>query len=199
MKFLAFVLAAALTCMAAGPDSEKSRTMGNMGAPLRLDLYSDFTCPHCKLFHDQFLTRVVNGYISTGKAYLVFHEYTLTGPGHEHSREASNYAAAASRIGKYPQVAGALFQSQESWARSGKVWDVVSTVLTPAERIKVQALVKDPAVLADVQHDLDMGIAAHVDRTPTVVITRRGKQTPWSYWDERGFGLFQSFVNDQLK
>jgi protein-disulfide isomerase len=186
--------------MAAGPDTEKSRTMGSLAAPLRLDLYSDFTCPHCKLFHDQILPKLVNEYVSTGRACLVFHEYTLTGQGHEFSREASTYAAAATRVGKYPQVAGALFLSQESWARTGKVWDVVSSALTPAERIRVQALVKDPAVLAEVQHDLDMGNAAHVDRTPTVIIWPRGKkQTPWSYWDERGYALFRSFLNDQLK
>jgi protein-disulfide isomerase len=200
MRFVTLALAATLACMAAGPDTEKSRTMGSLAAPLRLDLYSDFTCPHCKLFHDQILPKLVNEYVSTGRACLVFHEYTLTGQGHEFSREASTYAAAATRVGKYPQVAGALFLSQESWARTGKVWDVVSSALTPAERIKVQALVKDPAVLAEVQHDLDMGNAAHVDRTPTVIIWPRGKkQTPWSYWDERGYALFRSFLNDQLK
>jgi protein-disulfide isomerase len=197
MKLLALALTA-MVCLAAGPDTEKSRTMGSLAAPLRLDLYSDFTCPHCKMFHDQILPKLATEYIQPGKAYLVFHEYTLTGPGHEFSREASNYAAAASRVGKYAQVAGALFQAQESWARTGKVWDVVASVLTPAERTKVQALVKDPAVLADVQHDLDSGNNAHVDRTPTLVITPRGKkQTPWSYWGN--YELFRGFLNDQLK
>jgi len=62
----------------------------------------------------------------------------------------------------------------------------------------VQALVKDPAVLADVQRDLDSGNNAHVDRTPTLVITPRGKkQTPWSYWGN--YELFRGFLNDQLK
>ena len=200
MKLFALALGLTLFCLAAGPDTEKTRMAGSPAAPIRLDLYSDFTCPHCKLFHDQFLPRIVAEYINPGKAYLVFHEYTLTGQGHEFSREASNYAAAASRIGKYAQVAGALFASQESWARSGKVWDVVASVLTPAERTKVQTLVKDPTVLAEVQHDLDMGNAAHVDRTPTVVIWPRGKkQTPWSYWDEKGYGLFRSFLSDQSR
>src|SRR5439155_1517938 len=106
----------------------------------------------------------------------------------------------AARMGKYAQVSGALFQSQESWSRTGKVWDAVSPVLTAAERTRIQALVKDPAVLADVQHDLDSGNAAHVMQTPTVIIWPRGKkQTPWSYWDERGYGLFRSFVSDLLK
>jgi len=202
MKVLALALGVTLLCLAAGPDPEKSRTMGSLSAPIRLDLYSDFTCPHCKLFHDQFLPKIVAEYITPGKAYLVFHEFTLTGQGHEYSREASNYAAAAARIGKYAQVAGALFQSQESWARTGKVWDAVASApqLTAADKAKIQALVKDPTVLAEVQRDLDMGNAAHVDRTPTLVIWPRGKkQTPWSYWDATGYALFRSFLNDQAK
>jgi protein-disulfide isomerase len=171
--------------------------MGNLAAPIRMDLYSDFTCPHCKMFHDQILPKLVTDYINPGKAYLVFHEYTLTGPGHEHSREAANYAAAAARIGKYSQVSAALFASQESWARTGKVWDTVSSVLSPAERTKIQALAKDPAVQAEVQHDVDSGNASRVDRTPTVVISAKGKQTPWSYWND--YPLFKSFLDDQLK
>ena len=197
MKFVSFALATALLCTATEPSPEKAKTMGVMTAPLRLDLYSDFTCPHCKMFHDQILPRLINDFVATQKAYLVFHEFTLTGPGHEYSREAAIYAAAAVRVGKYPQVAGALFASQDSWARTGKVWDVVSSVLTPAERTKVQALAKDPAVLAELQHDVDMGQAARVDRTPTLVITRRGKQTPWIYWND--YNLFKSYLDEQVK
>jgi protein-disulfide isomerase len=197
MKFIAFALVVSLVCLAAAPGTEKSKTMGSLAAPIRMDLYSDFTCPHCKMFHDQILPKLIADYITPGKAYLVFHEYTLTGPGHEYSREAANYAAAAARIGKYPQVSAALFASQDVWARNGKVWDTVSAVLTPAERTRIQSLVKDPTVQAEVQHDVESGNASRVDRTPTVVITAKGKQTPWSYWSD--YGLFKSFLDDQLK
>jgi protein-disulfide isomerase len=198
MKYFAIGLLLALSSVAAGPDTDKSKTMGNMAAPIRLDLYSDFTCPHCKMFHDTILPKVMDDFITPGKAYLVFHEYVLTGPGHEHSREAALYAAAAARLGKYAQVAGALFAAQASWALSGKVWDTVSPVLSPAERTKIQALIKDPSVAAEVEKDVNMGNASRVDRTPTLVISPRGKkQTPWSYWND--YTLFKSFMADQLK
>jgi len=190
----------ALSCVAAGPDSEKAKTIGNMAAPIRLDLYSDFTCPHCKMFHDQVLPQLASDFITPGKAYLVFHEYVLTGPGHEYSREAALYAAAAAHLqpSRYAQVAGALFAAQSSWALSGKVWDTVSTQLNPAERTRIQALVKEPSIAAEVQNDINMGNISRVDRTPTLVISPRGKkQTPWSYWTD--YGLFKSFMMDQLK
>jgi protein-disulfide isomerase len=190
MKRFAFALALMLPCLAAGPDV---KSVGNPAAPMRMDLYSDFTCPHCRVLHQETLPRIMAEYVTPGKAYLVFHEFTLTGPGHEHSKAASLYAAAAARVGKYQQVCDALFQAQSSWAVSGKVWETVSTALTPAEQKKVQALFNDPAVAIEVEHDLQLGMAAHVDRTPTLVMTRKGKQTPWSSWTD--YGLFKSMVD----
>ena len=190
MKMFAIALALTLPCLAAGPDG---KSVGNPAAPLRMDLFSDFTCPHCKTLHEQTLPRIMADFVTPGKAYLVFHELTLTGQGHEYSQTASLYAAAAARVGKYQQVCDALFQTQSSWAVSGSVWETVSPALTPAEQKKVQALFNDPAVAAEVQHDLELGMAAHVDRTPTLVMTRKGKQTPWSSWTD--YGLFKSMVD----
>ena len=194
---LALALAVTLCGAAAGPDVEKSRTMGNPAAPLRMDLYSDFTCPHCKMLHEQILSKLVADYVTPGKAYLVFHEYTLSGPGHEHSKTASLYAAAAARVGKYQQVSDALFATQSSWALSGKVWEAVAPALNEVEKKKVTALMNDPAVAAEVQRDLSMGNAAHVDRTPTMIVTHKGKQTPWSWWEN--YSLFRSLVDSELQ
>ena len=196
MKTIALALALTLSSLAAGPEIEKSKTMGNPGAPMRMDLYSDFTCPHCKMLHEQILPKIVADYVTPGKAYLVFHEFTLTGPGHEYSKPASLYAAAAAHVGKYQQVAAALFATQSSWALSGKVWEAVAPALNDAEKKKVQVLFKDPAIAAEVQSDYNMAISARLDRTPTMVITRKGKQTPWSFWEN--YPLFRSLVDSEL-
>jgi protein-disulfide isomerase len=193
---LALALAVGMT-LAAGPEVDKSRTMGNPGAPLRMDLYSDFTCPHCKMLHEQVLPRILADYVRPGKAYIVYHEYTLTGPGHEHSKTASLYADAAAKIGKYQEVTDALFLSQGSWAMTGKVWEAVAPVLNEAEKKKVQALFKDPQIAADVQNDLNTGNLNHVDRTPTMIITHKGKKTPWSWWEN--YALFKSLVDGELQ
>src|ERR1017187_5763063 len=95
MKMFALALAVMLPCLAAGPGG---KSMGNPAAPLRMDLWDDFTCPHCKMLHEQILPRIIADYVTPGKAYLVFHEFTLTGLGHEHSKTASTYAAAAAYV-----------------------------------------------------------------------------------------------------
>jgi len=190
MKTFALAFALMLPTLAS---AQQGKSMGLPTAPLRMDLFDDFTCPHCKMLHEQLLPKIIADFVTTGKAYLVFHEFTLTGPGHEHSKTASLYAAAAARVGKYQAVADALFATQSSWAISGKVWDAIAPALTAAEREKVQKLMSDPSIAAEVQKDLEQGMAARVDRTPTMVMTRKGKVTPWSSWTD--YGLFKSMAD----
>lgn len=194
MKPVALALALLLPCLAVGPDVDRAKAAGNPSAPVRFDLYSDFQCPHCKMLHETILPAIVRDYVITGKAYLVNHEFPLNG--HIYARDAANYATAAARIGKYQQVTDAIFQNQNSWGMTGKVWDVVAAVLSPADQKKVQALAKDPSVLAEVQHDVDAGTAAHVNQTPTMIVTRGMKQTPWAYWTD--YNLFKGYVDEML-
>jgi protein-disulfide isomerase len=197
MKTIALLLAALVPCLAAAPNADKGKTMGNPSAPIVMELYSDFMCPHCKHWHEDILPAIVMDYVNTGKAYLIFREYPLNIPGHEHSREAAAYATASARVGKYQAVSDALFKNQQSWGMTGKVWEVVASALTPEEQKKVQALAKDPAVVAEVQRDYESAQTNHLNQTPTLLITHRLKQQPWTFWDD--YSLFKSYMNDLLK
>ena len=194
MKPVALALVLLLPCLAVGADVDRAKAIGNPSAPLRLDLYSDFQCPHCKMLHETVLPAILRDYVATGKAYLVSREFPLNG--HPYAREAAGYATAAARIGKYQPVADAIFQNQNSWGMTGKVWDTVAAVLSAADQKKVQALAKDPSVLAEVQLDVDAGTVAHVNQTPTIIITRGMKQTPWSYWMD--YNLFKGYLDEML-
>jgi len=70
-------------------------------------------------------------------------------------------------------------------------------VLTPDEQKKVQALAKDPVVLAEVQRDVDRGMSAMVNETPTLMITYKLRQQPWAKWADYSF--FRSYVDGLLK
>ncbi len=59
MKILALFLVGLLPCVAAGPDPDKGRTLGNPSAPLMFELYSDFVCPGCKNLHEKVLPAIV--------------------------------------------------------------------------------------------------------------------------------------------
>jgi len=197
MKILALAFAALLPCLAAGPDVDKGKTMGDPAAPMLFELYSDFACPACKSLHENVLPAIVLDYVKTGKAYLVFREFPLAIPEHVYSRGAAAFAVAAARIGKYQTVSDALFRNQQAWGVSGKVWETVAGVLTPEEQKKVQALAKDPAVLAEVQREVDRGTQSLISQTPTVLVTYKLRQQPWTQFGD--YSLFRGYVDALLK
>ena len=83
MKLAPFALAAALVlpAMAAtGPEDVHGNTYGTAGAPILIEVYSDFECPGCKNFHDNVLPQMMRDFISPGKAYVIYRYFPL--PGH---------------------------------------------------------------------------------------------------------------------
>jgi len=199
MKLLAVALAATIASivgLAAVPDVPKSKMIGNPSAPVRLELYGDFTCPHCKHLHEELLPMMIRDFVATNKAYIVFRDYTLSGAGHEYSRDAAAYAAAAARLGKYQAAADALFKTQPSWVSTGQIWPNISSAFTPAEQKKIQALVNDPSVRAEVQNDVDAGNSLPLQKTPTAVVVYKGKKQKWDEWTS--YPLFKSYVDSVL-
>jgi protein-disulfide isomerase len=199
MRRLAACLLLALA-PALAADAPNGKIVGNQSAPIRLEIFSDFSCPGCKAFHDNLLPVVIREFVTPGKAFLVFRDYVLPpSPGHQFSGDAARYAVAANRVGKYRAVADALFAAQPSWAMSGKVWDVVASVLTGAEQKRVQALVKEQGIADEVKWDTDAGNRAGLMRTPTVGINFRTQHRMWNQWGAEGDPLFLDYLRALLK
>jgi protein-disulfide isomerase len=170
---LAFLLTVSAACLAAG----STKALGSPTAPITIDLYSDFQCPHCKELHDEILPSLIAGYVDTGKVYLVRRYFLLPRP---YSRVSATYVCAAEKIGKYDQVSDVLWRTQQVWVQSGKVDETVSSVLSPADMQKVRALVKDPSITAEIDKDSALGASQGVNQTPTMMILYKGQRTPIS-------------------
>jgi protein-disulfide isomerase len=161
---------------AAVPGVDLNKGIGTPSAPITIEIFSDFECPSCKAFHERVLPELMRDYVIPGKVFVASFEFPLDA--HRYSHEAAGYAVAASRVGMYMPVADALFSGQQSWAASGKVWEAVAAVLTPAQQKRVQALAKDPGVLAQIQSETAMGHRVPVNETPTIVVIRGSRSIP---------------------
>ena len=175
---LALALLLAISAVA-GPTTQSSqpstRAVGSATAPITIELYSDFQCPHCKEFHDDVLPSLIADYVNTGKVYLVRHYFLLKFP---YSKLAAVYVCAAERLGKYNQACDALYQKQQFWAQNGNVDEVVCSAIPPADVVKVRALAKDPGVAAEVEKDTAGGLAQNVKSTPTLIVVHNGQRIP---------------------
>jgi protein-disulfide isomerase len=197
MKLTAVAFVALLPCLAASlADVEKAKSIGNPAAPVRIDVYSDFQCPACKGFHENVLPMLIRDYVAQGKVYVVSREFPLAM--HPYSREAAGYAVAATQVGKYQQVADALFRTQAVWSTNGKVWDTAAAVLTPVEQKKVQALAKDPSVLTQVQQDVDLGNSLKINQTPTIYISKGTRRYPWPDPNPNNYAFLRAVIDDLI-
>ena len=174
--FSTVLLLVALAMSAPSSQTKTTRAAGPVTAAVRIDLFSDFECPACKSLHEQTIKRVKEEFALKGKIRLVHHDFPL--PQHKHARRAAILAAAADRLGKFDEVADALFRQQESWSKSGNVDAVVDAVLTPDEQKKLREIAKDPAILASIERDIQLGQRMKVGSTPTMIVTHEGKPNP---------------------
>ena len=181
MRSLRFLPALALILSAALPAAEQGlvpafKASGTVMAPITIELYTDFQCPHCRAFYLEVLPLLEHDFIKTGKVRLIHRDLPL--PQFQFSRTAMHYANAAGQIGKYDAVSLQLFQSQPEWGQNGNVEAAVARVLTPAEMEKVHNIIKNDRHLDDsVEQDLKM--AHEVDdvmSTPGIVIVIKGKR-----------------------
>ena len=78
------------------------------------------------------------------------------------------------------------------------MWETVAAALPPADQKKVQDLVKDPGVIAEVQRDHDEGVAAGINATPTIIVISGSKRYPIPS-QELEYSLLKSLLDDFLK
>src|SRR5687767_7560976 len=174
--FSTVLLLAALAVSAPSAQTKTTRAAGPVTAAVRIDLFSDFECPACKMLHEQTIKRIKEEYALKGKIRLVHHDFPL--PMHKHARRAAALAAAADRLGKFDAVADVLFLQQPAWSKSGAVDDAVDSVLTPEERKKIDQIAADPEIAAAIERDVQLGTRSQVKSTPTMIITHNGKPQP---------------------
>jgi protein-disulfide isomerase len=190
----AILLLAALAAAGSTQSSVPGKARGTSVAAITIEVFSDFQCPSCKALHDGAIKPLMADYVSKGKVYLINREFPLQQ--HAYAREAAAWATAAARVGKYDQVADALFAHQEEWSKDGRVEAVVTPALSAAELPKVRALAKSPEVAAEVERDVQKGRAANLQQTPTMIIAHKGKTYPVA--GSVSFPILRRFLDDLL-
>jgi protein-disulfide isomerase len=157
-------------------DIDPHEALGSRNAPIVMEVFSDFQCPACKTLFTTTNRQLMDNYVSTGKVFLIHRDFPL--PMHAHSKVAAQYSRASAQIGKLEAVEEVLFQNQEVWEQSGDVDGTVAKVLSPAEMIKVRALVKAGTLDAGITKDQALGNGYKVNQTPTTIIHAKGQTFP---------------------
>lgn len=187
---------AAADTVAEGPIN---KSYGSRGAPIRLDVFTDYQCPSCRSFYEGTLKYLIaSDYITNGKVYLVHHDFPLQA--HTYSGLAARWANAAAKIGRFAEAEAALYDNQDAWQANGDIAKYIAAAMPPADFKRVEALVKGcespaPQSTGDksnplakdsrpcsfdyaVADDIELGYKVPVQATPTYVITNKGQKLP---------------------
>jgi protein-disulfide isomerase len=181
------------------------KEQGSPSAPITIEAYTDYECPHCGRFYREFMPQFKKDYIDTGKVRFVHRDFPLVQIGHIHAMLAARYADAAGEIGFYDLAVNQIFQTQDSWYMYGKntgdIDGVLSQVLPPGAMQKVRELVKnDPRIDASITKDVNMANNVdHVNSTPTIVIvTKNGKREPDASVMEVPYPIFKKYLDAKI-
>jgi protein-disulfide isomerase len=143
---------------------------GSLNSPIRIEVFSDFQCPACRELYLGTIRQVLQEYSSKDKVCIIYHEFPLAT--HQYSQEAARYAEAASRLGvqKLLPVMDMLFTDQAQWSQDGKLEASVSKALSQEDFQKLKKIMQDPGINAEIQKQIQLGVAKEVKSTPTMFI-----------------------------
>jgi protein-disulfide isomerase len=191
VRLTAVVLVAIAVLVAGSTANINGNAYGTPKAPVTIEVFSDFQCPACKVFHDNDFPHIMTDYVVTGKAYVIYRYFPLAM--HPYGRPSAEFASAAARVGRYQRVADALFAQQSGIATLGNVEAVADSVLTPAEAKTVKSLVKSPDVQHEIDTDIEEGKAVPVPSTPSLLVTARGNSQLLSW--PMNYTLFKQYID----
>ena len=156
------------------PSPVNYKVSGSEMAPVTVELYTDYECPHCATVFMGVVPEFVRDWVKTGKVRFIHRDFPLNM--HQYAKLAARYANAAGTLGHYDAVVHQLFRTQNSWALTGDLGTQVAQVLPPAVMDKVRNLVANDAHLDDtVSADVAAGREARLTMTPTMIVTYKGK------------------------
>ena len=145
---------------------EPAGSLGAAGAPVVMEVWSDFSCPYCGRFAVETQPLLVAQYVETGQVRLEFHDFPAQGQG---SLDAAVAARAAGRQDAYVAYADRLYAAQSGFDRAGLLGHAEALGLDMA---RFEADLGDPTLEAAVRSDWLTGQQAGVRATPSFVIER---------------------------
>jgi protein-disulfide isomerase len=149
---------------------------GSSKSPVKIEVFSDFECPHCREFFLNVIRQILSEYSSKGSVCVIYHEFPM--PQHKYAREAARYAEAASRVNQQTlvKVHETLFKLQPDWIEDGKIEAALLKTMTAQDVSKLKEIMKDPSINAAIDKEFQLGMKNEITGTPTMFISYSGKQ-----------------------
>jgi protein-disulfide isomerase len=150
------------------------RAIGDPDAPVVMEVFSDFQCSACDIFHDETTHGLIEQYVDTGTVYLIYRHFPIIdqNSARKESHDAALASMCASEQGMFWEYQDILFEN-----RTG---ENVGAFIEPrlekfAENLgldmdQFNTCIDEERYSADVEADYNAGLALGIGSTPTLVI-----------------------------
>ncbi len=158
---------------------------GSSDAPVRVVVFSDYTCPYCGRFASEVQPQLMANEVKAGKVQIVYYDFPLGGTGeHKYSFLSARAARCAGDQGKFWEYHDLLFGHQMEWAYGGG--SPVSEFEQYGQQLGLDAAKFDACLKSDAHADVVtadhmLGEQLGIDSTPTVIINERRVRNPLDY------------------
>jgi len=152
-----------------------SPLLGSLGAPITIVEYGDYQCPNCQRFATQVKPLIVENYINTGKAKLIFKDFTIYG---NDSVNGAIAAHCASEQNKFWEMHDLMYQGQKAinsgWLSVDSIKKFVSGIGLDMQQFN--SCFDGKKYAQKVTENFNDGKSAGVNGTPTfIIIDSRGQ------------------------
>lgn len=173
------------------------QSIGDPNAPVKIDEYSDFQCPYCRVFHDETLALIIRDYVQTGMVYFTFHNFPVVdgGSATKESTHAAMASVCAAQQGKFFEFHDLLFANQtgENIGDFTEKRLYAMAEIAGLESDAFDTCYRDPATAEAVDMDKAAGLRGGIDSTPSFLINGTLLQAAQPYSE------FQSVINAALE
>ncbi len=163
---------AALPASQAPPDPMiEARSKGSDDAPITIFELTDFQCPVCLTFFEDFWPTLQEEYVETGKVKFTFLNLPLISI-HSNAAEAHEYAMCAAAQDRFWSMHDRLFETQKSWESMDNPTPhfISLTEQLDMDQTALRQCVGSGAVRTIVASEVQLAFQSRLTGTPTFII-----------------------------
>lgn len=162
---------------AAELDLSKQPSLGSDDAPVKIVLFEDFRCPHCRDFTADVYPRLKHEYVDTGKAEIFYVNFPVLGPQSEEVALVGECVYQQSNSAFW-ELKEALFRSQAELENSRRVLELAKTYAPGIDADKLQACFEKGDLRSNVRQDDEIAKSLGLRGTPSVLVNGRQVANP---------------------
>ena len=175
IKIILIYFILCLKSYSANIDTNKSLVViGPDNAPVKIKIFSSFTCPHCASFHINIVPELKKKYIETGKVQLILIDFPL-------DEAAFNASKLLHCLDKTKQILflDVIYKTQNEWTNASNMNDINNNLKKIVKDLGISSSQFEKCIKDETISDkiLNGRIAAtkkySIESTPTIVINEK--------------------------